>query len=133
VRLTFKISLMSACIVMAGCGKSPTYEVKGPNAEMVAAIIAAKDEGNLGRLNSMISGVKYTEGVFDLPSATRAIRVSDIPPSDRENCKLAQVIGRGNVVSANWDCECCDVALDRQFLFEGGKLVEVQNIYALLG
>ena len=127
------IAMLFTSMLLMSCNRAPSYEINGPHSDVVAMIIAVKDNGNIAKLNAMISGVKYTEGVMDQPSATRPVAVSDIPPSDRGNCKLARIIGAGDTVNANWECECCDIALDRQFMFEDGRLVEIRNIYALLG
>ena len=107
--------------------------VEGAHSGQVLALIQAVDHGNKASVAEAVKGVRYTYGEYGRQVQSRPAEIRDIPGSDAGSCKILSIRGTGNLVRANWQCSCCDIALNRRFIFNGVKLTEIQDFYMVFG
>lgn len=129
---------VSASVAVVAMAVSLSLQIKpqvveGPNSKQVLALIRAVDHGDEATVREAIRDVKFTYGELGEKTKQRLAVISDIPGSGNEYCKIDSIRGKGTLVRAHWECHCCDIALDRQFVFDGSKLAEIQNIYTVYG
>ena len=130
-----RLPALLAMLAFTGCseGSRRPEMVEGPHAEEVLKLIQTNDSGTLPNAAITLEGVRFVKGEYNTRPVSRPAKPNDIPLSLGDVCSLQSVIGIRNSVRAHWECRASDLDVHREFLFSGGRLIEIRYIYVMLG